>query len=399
MRNDGLFSVVLRRLAGVAALLVLPLLVAPEASAYTAGNIVVAKVTNSSATGAQAATITLIEMDKTGNVIGTPIVAPTSGASALTIKISATTEGILTLSPDGKYVSIAGYRADVGTVNPGTSLVINRAIGRLDVTSGVLDTSTDFLAFRGDSVRGAATVNGTDYWISGAAALAQADGGVRYLPSSAYGTSNATVTAVNNGATGNPNGRGVAIFENQLYTSSSATNPGSGVWKVGTGLPTTDAQTYAAVESGQAAQIFFFADLSPTNGYNGGVNDTLYLSSTTGLYKYSYDQGTDAWAAVGSPVALTTTLLDIGGGVTDPGTVAIFGSSSTANDTLYSLIDSSGYNQPITATWNALANAPLAGTTSQYRGIVLLTIPEPTNVALLLLGVATLTRRARRSRS
>ncbi len=366
-------------------------LAATSASAqFTPGDIVALKV-QSPGTSSAAGTISLVELAPDGSLVNT-IAVPSSGTSAVTIKLSATTEGLLSLSPDGRYVTFAGYRADVGTANPGTSTTINRAIGRLDVTNGALDTSTDFLAYTGDSIRSAVTNNGTNFWLGGAGTAG--DGGLRYLDGANYGTSNAPTVAITHGQGGNPNTRPTYIYEGQLYMGTSSTNPGNGIAKVGDGLPTTDPQTYTSLTTTNS-QAFFFADLSPTVGYNGGSNDTLYSASTSGLAKFSYHPDTQSWVANGTAIALTNTLLDIAG-TTSGSTVTVYGSSTTVNDVLYKLVDTAGYDTAPNGTWSALANAPLAGVNTEYRGLVVL-VPEPTGLCLLGFAAIGLLRRGRRN--
>src|SRR4051794_27489586 len=160
---------------------------------FVQGDFVVAKTTFPNTATSQAGTVTLMEYSPGGILVG-QLTSPTTGTTAAaTFKVSATTEGGLTITPDGRYISFAGYRANVGSTDP-TDLVpaVPRVIARLDTTTGVMNTSTQFSAMNGNSIRGAVTSNGTDYWVSGASATVGAnvytDGGVRYAAGAGFGT-------------------------------------------------------------------------------------------------------------------------------------------------------------------------------------------------------------------
>src|SRR6202042_1138293 len=75
-----------------------------------------------------------------------PLALPTAvnGSNArLVASGNATSEGALALSADGRYVTLAGYDAAVGTagVATSTSATVNRVVGRVDA-AGDVDTST-----------------------------------------------------------------------------------------------------------------------------------------------------------------------------------------------------------------------------------------------------------------
>src|SRR5439155_14267498 len=90
---------------------------------------------------------------------------------------TATSEGLLTVSPNGQYVALTGYGATIPTTGlAGTaSATVNRVVGIIPASTGAPDTSTGLTDFAdGNNPRSAVTTNGTDIWVSGGS------GGARY---------------------------------------------------------------------------------------------------------------------------------------------------------------------------------------------------------------------------
>src|SRR4029079_4949764 len=88
-----------------------------------------------------------------------------TGAGALTITPAATSEGALTVSPNGRYLGLAGFRT--GT-NAGTTA---RVIGQYDVLPGAVNTATaipNSEAYGTNSIRSAVWNDaGNRFWSSG----------------------------------------------------------------------------------------------------------------------------------------------------------------------------------------------------------------------------------------
>src|SRR5438128_9770406 len=94
----------------------------------------------------------------------------------MTASGTGTSEGLMTLSKDGRYLTATGYDADVGTaaVAGTTSASVNRIIARVD-SNGTVDTTTALTdAATGGNPRSAVTTNGADLWMDGSV------GGIRY---------------------------------------------------------------------------------------------------------------------------------------------------------------------------------------------------------------------------
>jgi DNA/RNA endonuclease G (NUC1) len=352
----------------VAELLNVSLRKAQAFSAFAPGNLVVYRVGDGSAAlSANATPVFLDEYTQAGVLvqsIALPTVATAVSNRALTASGTATSEGLLTRSADGVYLTLSGYNATVGTgsITGSTSATINRVIGRVD-NGGTIDTTTALSdAISGGNPRSAVTTNGSDLWISGTSS----GGGVRYTTLGAT-----TSTALNTATVTNL--RQANIFNGQLYVSSQ-----SGAFRlstVGTGTPTTGSQTITNLPGYPNATTspygFFFADLNP--GVAG--LDTVYVcddnaagGGTGGLQKYSLVGG--SWVSNGI-ISNTGGLRGITGSVSG-NTVTLYITTAT---TLFKLTDTAGYN----ATNNgSLSSLTTAGLNKNFRGIAFTPTPIST---------------------
>ncbi len=315
-------------------------------SAFTAGNIVVVRLGDGSGALSNAsAQIFLDEYTVTGTLVQSiPLPTIASGGNhAITMSGSASSEGSLTLSTDRNYLSLAGYDAPAGVASVSSDSTINRTIARVDA-SGNVNTTTGInfgTAYKKNNIRGAVTVDGTNFYCSGNGS--GNNGGTYYLPFGSFTSSAVQIS------TTVANTRVVNIFNNQLYVSSSS-GAFLGVSSVGTGLPTANGQTTAILPglpniTGVSNYGFYFCDL---DAGVAGV-DVLYVCDdrTTapdgGLYKYSLVGGT--WVSNGnitSGVGLR--------GITASKTCTAVSILVTGEAGVYGVIDNSGYNQPLTGT-------------------------------------------------
>jgi hypothetical protein len=235
-----------------------------------------------------------------GTVIGTPVPLPTalSGANlAYTNSGSGSSEGGLSLSGDGKYVTLVGYNTGTGTAPVSTTPGINRLVARVDA-AGNFNTTTLLTAFIGDNVRGATTQDGSVFWVGGSSS--GTSGGVWSVLLGSTGAGNQVVTTPNNASYPH-------IFDGQLYISAS-----NGTFRspmaVGSGLPTTGPimpTTLPGLPIATASPnsyVFFDRDSSIA-----GV-DTLYIAddggaSVRGIQKWT--KGASGWMR--SPTTLNVT--------------------------------------------------------------------------------------------
>lgn len=328
-------------------------------AAFTGGNIVVYRV--GTGVGGLVNTGNPVFLDEytTSGTLVQSIALPTSASganAAFFASGTASSEGLLTLSADGRYLLATGYASiSASALNTTSSAVVNRVVARID-GSGTIDTTTQLNDFASaNNPRGVASTNGTDIWVSGGA------GGVRYTTLGSTTSTQLSTTLTNI--------RGVEIFGDQLYIS---TQSGSAVrvGTVGTGLPTTAGQTIANLPgfpTSGAPNAFFLADLTPSVA---GV-DTLYIADETGsggqIQKYSLVGGT--WTANGTIAASGVRGLT---GVVSGTSVALYGttggSTPTGGGSIYALTDATGYNAAISGS---LATIATASTNTAFRGIAL----------------------------
>ncbi|UQA63117.1 hypothetical protein [Polyangium aurulentum] len=217
--------------------------------------------------------------------IALPAVAQGSN-NPFTISGSATSEGNLALSANGKFVTLAGYAATVGfaAVSSSQALTVPRTVARVDAAGNADTTTRVDGAFNVSNVRGAVTSDGTAYWVSGNSI--SGSGGVHHVSHGA--TSGTQVLSV-------PiNVRFVDIAGGQLY-GSSGTGTFVNVFTVGSGLPTTPSQTATTLPGMPTADAspYAFALLDRSQAVAGV--DTLYVAddrapaSGGGIQKWQFD--------------------------------------------------------------------------------------------------------------
>jgi hypothetical protein len=277
---------------------------------------------------------------------------------------TATSEGLISRSADGRFVLLTGYDAPLPTIGLAgtTGTAVPRIVGRI-AADGTVDTTTQVMdGVSGNNPRSVASSDGTQIWFAGAA------GGVRFLT---LGNTSATTTQLSTTVT---NLRQVGIFGGQLFVSDSS---GSAVrlGSVGVGLPTTAGQTITNIPGFPASTgspyAFYFADLDASVP---GL-DVLYVADDgVGLIKYSLVSG--SWVNKGT----VGTAADAYRGVTalvNAGSVTLYatrkgGSAAAGGGELVSLVDASGYNGAFAATPTLLVTA---AANTAFRGVAL--APSP----------------------
>lgn len=327
-------------------------------AAFTPGNIVVVRVGTGAAALGSAATATFLDEYTPAGVLVQSIPLPTADAGAnqtLTLAGSATSEGLLTTSVDGRYLQMIGYDAAPGTaaVAGTTSAAVNRVIARIGA-DGVVDTTTALSTngFSGGNPRGVVSVDGSEFWASGS------NTGIVYA---AYGATSGTIVSSTF-----TNLRAVNIFDGQLYVSANTSTLRLGT--VGTGTPTTSGQTITNLPGFPTTSLspyqFYLADLTAAVA---GV-DTLYISddrasgSGGGITKYSLVGG--SWVSNGTANGSIRGLT----GDTSGTTVTLFGTTSTASaNAIVTLVDTAGYNAAFSTT--TLTTIATAATNTAFRGI------------------------------
>ena len=233
-----------------------------------------------SALTASSAAVFVEELQPDGTLLST-VALPTAASGAqqpFTMAGTATSEGGLALSSSGHYLTAAGYATPPGTATVAmtTAATVFRSVARIDA-AGNIDTSTSFsTAESGTNARSAVSVDGSGFWLGGAA-------DVWYGLFGAATQSGTTVLATP------ANVRWLGIFGGQLYGSSGS---GSyiGVFTIGTGLPVTVGQTATLLPglttASESPYGFVLFDLDGTVA----GNDTLYVADDeAGLQKWTFD--------------------------------------------------------------------------------------------------------------
>ncbi len=330
-------------------------------SPFTAGNLAVLRIGDGSAVFNSSSSspnyflnafpVFIDEYTPAGAIVQS-ISLPTTvnGANAAFVLAPYQYSGMMNLSGDGRFLTMAGFNASLGATVASSSSsqasVINRIVGLIKY-DGTINTATalnDCASFNYPS--SAITSNGTDIWVASAGGSTDANSGVptnglRYTTLGATGASvqvSTSQTAL----------RSLGIVSGQLYLSSSSAAPNANLLTVGSGLPTQTGQGLTGltgITAGSAINQFVFFDENPSIP---GV-DVLYFSGSAGLRKYSYDPINFKWVlngVIGSGsdgyIGLTGTIIG--------STVTLFATragSNTANNytggQLVSITDATGY--------------------------------------------------------
>jgi hypothetical protein len=270
----------------------------------------------------------------------------------LTVGGSTSSEGVLSLSSDGRWAVLAGYAAAPGTaaVAGTASMATNRVIARIDGKGG-FDTSTRLTAaYDGNNIRSATSDDGTRFWTGGNGGGAA--GGVQLI---AFGQ-----TAPGTQILATPaNTRVVHAIGGQLWVTSGSNNYTT-VLGVGVGLPAMGGQV-ASVGNGLAAtgaSPYSFAVFDLDKNVAGV--DAIYIADDTGAGK----GGVQKWVFDGAKWTLTTLSTTTVRGlcaVDNAGKVTIFATTTeTMANTVITLVDDG--NPMVKVISTAPAN-------TVYRGI------------------------------
>jgi len=325
----------------------------------------------------------------TGVEVTLPFVSGGPGNRACTNQGTATTEGIVTQSYDGRFLVHVGYDAPEGIANPQNSTSdYNRTVARIDA-AGTVNTSTSFsanptdgIAYGRSNIRAAYSLDGSQFWASGTSSSVGAynnTGGVRYI---SFGSDNIPGTQMSTTTT---NTRGIYVFNDQLYISSASAP--IRIATVGTGTPVTSGQTITnlpanipTITTQPISFIFFDRDASVP-----GV-DLLYFVSQTGtanefgLFKYSFDGST--WTFRGKladAISANSQAAGLTGYLNCTGNVVLFLTRATGSVAvpveIRSFTDNAAYNSDITSNGTSILVATTllvsAGTNYAFRGLAM----------------------------
>ena len=335
-----------RRLATTVAFLLLCPLVA-FAGAFTPGDLVIYRVGDGSAALGSTGTAVFLDEYTPAGVFVQSVPMPTSASPRLVASGTATTEGFLTLSEDGRFLVVPGYDGALGaTVTSSTT--VPRVIGTVN-GNGAIDLTTSYVdASSAGNIRSAASVDGTRFWTSGSTQ------GPRTI---AHGATTATVVS-----TTNTNTRQINIFADQLYIGSGASTIRLGT--VGVGLPTTAGQTTTTLPGFPATvtvNSFFFAHLGTGVGL-----DTVYVADEGGNQISKWTLSGATWTQSGSVPLTTARGLT---GVVNGTSVTLYATSGGTGTPVVTFTDSTGFGGLMSGNVTTLIGT--AGTNKAFRGIAL----------------------------
>jgi hypothetical protein len=257
---------------------------------FSSGGIVVLQVGDGVATLANTGNALILKEYSPLGVLGVSLNVPSTGTNALILGGTATSEGALMLTPNKKYLVFGGYAQVLPNATPlsgATAATINRGVGIVDIAASYTRVATSTSFYSANNIRSAASDGLNNYWAAGG------NDGTNY-----FGIANPTVNIQN----GNTNTRVVNIFNGNLYFSTGSGT--TGIYQVGTGLPTTSGQTNTQVinttgigTGGPSPFGFYFNpgqtvcyvadDRSSANG--GGVQKWIFSGSWT--YTYTIPTG------------------------------------------------------------------------------------------------------------
>lgn len=346
----------------------LSLLAASLPAQFTPGNLAVVRIGAAGQTlGNTGNSIFLDQFTTVGGLVNS-LAIPDSGPTALISSGTATSEGALSLSPNGpngQFLAIGGYnttRPYASSLTSSTAAAVPRGVGVIapNGTYTLAATTTTYLS--GNNIRGGFTDGLGNNWSVGATAA----NGISYLGS---GTP-AIVLGVNARLLNDVNG-------SLYYATGSGT---SGIYTfAGGGFPEATATSQVVIATGTGSSPYDFSfSLSGTTAYiaddrstaAGGVQRWDLVSGTWTL-SYTLGTGTVNIGARGLAV-------DWSG--TDPVIYATTGESSA--NRLISIVD--------TGAASAALTLATAETGTVFRGLEWAPVPEPASAALLGLGLASL---------
>ena len=313
---------------------------------FTFGNLVVARVGTGAAALTSAANPVFLNEYTTTGTTGITISLPSTTSGSINRILSsgtATSEGQLSLSTDGQYLTLGGYDAVVGQASVNSTAGISRVIARVN-SLGAIATSVMPNSIHSSGFRSVTTTDGSRYWTAGNGV------GVTSLLHQGN-TTPVTPTTISSTLT---NLRTVSIFNNQLYVSTGSGT--SGIYKVGSGIPTTTGQT--ATISIPTSGIYAYQMVN-----RGGSNWNCYgvYDSAAGVYKWSSTDDGATWTARGS----VTNVLPIYGiaAANNGSSIDLYVTTVSA---ILKLSDAAAFNANLTGTLSTLVTAT---TNTAFRGI------------------------------
>lgn len=315
-----------------------------------------------------AAQARLFDFNKTSTgQTGTSVVNLSTGpaGSRVTTSGSATSEGFLSRSTDGQYLSYQGYDAAAGTANVVTSNAA-RLHAAVDA-NGTVVNYTNMQAYTSNNLR-SSFIDGSNFYSAG---TSTSDGGVRQGVIGVSGSTLLSGSLTNTRVVGVDGGSVFATSSSGSFVGLNLISGGSASLKIATG-------------SGSSPYGFFIKD-----------SNTVYIADD----RTSASGGIQKWTFSGSSWSLAYTLST----GTSNGARGLAGElDGSGNTVLYATTVEGSANRLVRITdlgaGSAVTTLATAGTNTIFRGVALnpTVVPEPGSMVALATGLAAVVARRRR---
>lgn len=316
---------------------------------FTPGNLVVTRIGTGAAALNNASTAVFLDEYTPGGVFVQTVALPTAASGSnlpFATSGSATSEGLLTQSADGRFLIAAGYGIAPGTASiaSSTSASVPRVIARIGL-DGTIDTSTSIdNLFSGNNIRSAASDDGSAFWAAGG------NSGIVY-------TSFGATSGLSLNTDVPTNIRGVGIYGGQLYCTSGSGSV-RGINAVGSGLPVTSGQVPQLLNgfpttTAPSPYDFFFADADTAY-----VADDRTAANGGGIQKWTQSGGVWTLQYTLSPGTVGCRGLS---GYVDSGVVTLFAVTTANPGLLVSVVDSGSAPGSFTTIAAAPSNTAFRG--------------------------------------
>jgi hypothetical protein len=311
----------------------------------------VVQVGDGTASLANISTAAFVKRFATNGTLDGTLTLPTTASGAnfpLTLSGSATSEGFLSLTTNGNFLTLGGYGVSPGTTNVvnTTGETVPRVAARIQlgdvVESMGIDTTTALTnTFSSNNIRSVVSVDGSSFWLTGSS------NGTRYAELGSTTSSSVSSTPSNL--------RVAKIVDGQLYVGAA-----SGISRVGTGLPTDSGNTATSeinTGTGVASSYdYWFKDANTVY-----IADDRTIANGGGIQKWT--QSEDVWSlAYTLNVDAGNGLRGLTGTVVEGQTVLYATTAQTSSNRILTVTDL-GAGSPMTL----LATAP---TNTVFRGLV-----------------------------
>jgi hypothetical protein len=341
----------------------------PSSLLFTPGNLAVLRVGDGAESLGSHGNSVFIDQFTTGGTLVGSVAIPDDAANALLVSGSATSEGALTRSADGRLFVLAGYnialtnaaRLSTSLANA-NSMAAPRALGVVDAFGNFTLAGVTTNQYVGNNMRSGATDGLGNYWGAGAAS------GTYYFGGGPAGTIQSAIA----------NSIVIQDLGGNLYFSTGKTTPG--IWKIA-GTPAVPAGTAVFLSAGSKASPYGFAlNASVTTAYladdtlkGGGGIQRWDFNGSAWTMTYAFTSLTNVGArgvavdfSGAQPVIYATTAESISNRL-----VAITDTGSASSATTLATASKNKLFRGVAFTPDAALNPQIFGTVKSTNGFVI----------------------------